>query len=258
MESSTSPEPRWHLGAELATRLPAQLIHTAAQFASSDPANWFITGILVRPAECGVGIRIDSSDGRRAFRVYCPGERWFCLEPILLKASAFKKRIPNARTLDILNEEYARITGGKKRDNDEIMSLNATANWLWGGERDIISSATCNPASLYPNVDYIWPSSYGNNCEEPITFDAQLCADFLKEVCRFSQSKRVTMQRNGQINPLMLTAEADDGYGAQVEMNFLLMPIGRPAQQVERVTPADACANPIKMPAEQREVKFTR
>jgi hypothetical protein len=217
-----------------------------------------MTGILVRPAECGVGIRIDSSDGHRAFRVTCPDERWFCPFPILLKASAFKKRIPNAGTFDILNEGCARITGGKKRGNDEIMSLNAIVNWLWEGERDIVSSTTCNPASLYPNIDYIWPSSYGRDCEEPITFDAQLCADFLKQVCNFSHSKCVTMQRNGKINPLMLTAEADDGYGAQVEMNFLLMPIGRPAQQVERVTPADACANSIKMPAEQREAKFIR
>jgi hypothetical protein len=214
--------------------LPAQLLHVAAQFASTDPAKQLLTGILIRPAwdedgDCQRGIRIDSTDGTRAFSVTCPNAAWECREPMLLSASAFKKRIPYAvaAQLDGMEDDNARILGGKIKDG--ILDLTTLrglafmqsipAFWrpAYAFEGD--------PAEQYPKVDQLWPSQFGCNTDTPIAFNAALLADFLAEVKRYSDNDVVTMQRNGATNPMVFTSKMSGAWLNEVEMRFLLMPV---------------------------------
>lgn len=199
--------------------LPAQLLHVAAQFASTDDTKQTITGILVRPAEGG-GIRIDSTDGTRAFRVICPDTHWECSEPILLSAKAFKKRISYARiaAFDDDTNGSVRILGGKGAVAGFIQAIPG----LWEQEGFI-----GNGAERYPNVDQIWPDTFGRACDEPISFNARLLSEFLDQVARYSCNGTVKMQRNSPINPMVFTSVIDDeaNWLADVEMQFLLMPV---------------------------------
>ena len=205
--------------------LPVQLLHVAAQFASIDDAKQTMTGILVRPAEDG-GIQIDSVDGHRAFSVICPDTTWECEEPILLSAKAFKKRIPYAVAAELGNvvgDGNARIMGGKPQSglNHELQFMQSIPV-LW----QPAYAFEGDPAEQYPKVDQIWPSQFGHDTETPIAFNAAYLCDFLAEVKRYSTNDRVTMQRNGAYNPAVFTAEMSGSWLDEVEMRFLLMPVG--------------------------------
>jgi hypothetical protein len=216
--------------------LPAQLLHVAAQFASTDPAKQLLTGILVRPArdedgkEIG-GIRIDSTDGTRAFSVTCPDTAWECDKPILLSASAFKKRISYAVAAEIEGETdelgNIRILGGKTKDGTLDLASGRGLTFMqsipafWQPTYAFVG----DPAEQYPKVDQIWPSQFGRDTDTPIAFNAALLADFLTEVKRYSTNDLVTMQRNGAINPMVFTSEMSGAWLNEVEMRFLLCPV---------------------------------
>jgi hypothetical protein len=210
--------------------LPAQLLHVAAQFASIDDAKQTMTGILVRPAKGG-GIRIDSTDGHRAFSVTCPSKTvWKCEKPMLLSASAFKRRIPYAVAAELKDETdelgNIRIFGTKGanvvasiEENGLQFMQSIPAFWqpTYAFEGD--------PAEQYPKVDQLWPDQFGRDTDTPIAFNACLLADFLAEVKRYSSNGCVTMQRNGAINPMVFTSKMSGAWLDEVEMRFLLMPI---------------------------------
>jgi hypothetical protein len=199
--------------------LPAQLLHVAAQFASTDDTKQTLTGILVRPAEGG-GIRIDSTDGTRAFRVICPDTHWECSEPILLSAKAFKKRISYARwaCIDDDTNGNARVMGGKGAVAEFMQAIPA----LWHQDGFV-----GNPAECYPSIDQLWPDTFGRACDESISFNARLLSEFLEQVTRYSWNSTVKMQRNSSVNPMIFTSMIDDeaNWLADVEMQFLLMPV---------------------------------
>jgi hypothetical protein len=211
--------------------LPAQLLHVAAQFASTDPVKQLLTGILIRPAhdeEEYPGIRIDSTDGVHAFSVTCPNTAWECSEPMLLSASAFKKRIPYAvaAQLDGMELGNIRVLGGKKanvvtsiEENGLQFMQSIPAFWqpTYAFEGD--------PAEQYPKVDQLWPSQFGRDTDTPIAFNAALLADFLAEVKRYSTNDLVVMQRNGATNPMVFTSTMSGAWLDEVEMRFLLMPV---------------------------------
>lgn len=198
--------------------LPAQLLHVAAQFASTDDTKQTLTGILVRPAEGG-GIRIDSTDGTRAFRVICPDTHWECSEPILLSAKAFKKRISYARIAAFDDDTNGvRILGGKGAVAGFIQAIPG----LWEQEGFVGSGA-----ERYPSIDQLWPDTFGRACDEPIAFNARLLSEFLEQVTRHSCNGTVKMQRNSPINPMVFTSAIDDkaNWLENVEMQFLLCPV---------------------------------
>ena len=209
--------------------LPVQLLHVAAQFASIDDAKQLLMGILVRPAEGG-GIRIDSTDGVRAFSVTCPDTTWECEKPILLSAKAFKKRIPYAVAAELGNTvggAVARILGGKTRDgmldtaSGKGLAFMQSIPALW----QPAYAFEGDPAEQYPKVDQLWPSQFGCDTAAPIRLNAALLCDFLAEVKRYSTNDLVTMQRNGPINPAVFTAKMSGTWLDEVKMRFLLMPV---------------------------------
>ena len=208
--------------------LPAQVLHVAAQFASPDPAKQLLTGILIRPADGG-GVKIDSTDGIRAFSIVCPNENWSCKTPMILSAKAFKKRIPYAQVAQFIDTDKgsARILGGK-------FAKRVTAETLFDGPAFMQSfpalwepayAFTGDPAEQYPKLDQLWPDQFGSGTDVPIAFNAALLADFLSEVNRYSGTGRVTMQRNGATNPMVFSSTMSGAWLDEVEMRFLLMPI---------------------------------
>jgi hypothetical protein len=211
--------------------LPVQLLHVAAQFASTDLAKQLLTGILVRPAyDEGEypGIRIDSTDGQRAFSVICPDTAWECQEPMLLSASAFKKRIPYAvaAQFDSVGGDNARILGGKTTsktvtESESGLAFMQSIPAMW----QPTYAFEGDPAEQYPKVDQLWPSQFGRDTDTPIAFNAVLLADFLAEVKRYSTNDVVTMQRNGANNPMVFTSKMSGTWLDEVEMRFLLMPV---------------------------------
>ena len=207
--------------------LPAQLLHVAAQFASIDDGKQILTGILVRPAKDG-GIRIDSTDGTRAFSVTCPDTTWECEAPMLLSAKAFKKRISYAVVVELGNtvgDGNARILGGKARTLDSVsregLSFMQSIPALW----EPTYAFTGDPVTTYPKIDQIWPDQFGRIADTPIAFNAVLLADFLAEVKRYSTNDLVIMQRNAAHNPMVFTAKMSGAWLDEVEMRFLLMPV---------------------------------
>ena len=213
--------------------LPVQLLHVAAQFASIDDAKQTMTGILVRPvsrlgALCArdtCGVRIDSTDGHRAFSVICPDTTWECEEPMLLSAKAFKKRIPYAviaQLGNVVGDGNARIMGGKPQSglNHELQFMQSIPA-LWQPDSAFVG----DPAEQYPKIDQIWPDQFGHNTEAPIAFNAAYLCDFLAEVKRYSTNDLVVMQRNGAYNPAVFTAKMSGSWLNEVEMRFLLMPV---------------------------------
>jgi hypothetical protein len=208
--------------------LSAQLLHVAAQFASPDPAKQLLTGILIRPADGG-GVKIDSTDGIRAFSVICPDENWSCETPMLLSAKAFKKRISYAQMAQFIDtdEGSARILGGKH-------AKGVTAATLFDGPAFMQSFPALwqpafafegDPAEQYPKIDQLWPDQFGRDTDIPITFNAALLADFLIEVNRYSGTGRVVMQRNSPTNPMVFSSTMSGTWLDEVEIRFLLMPI---------------------------------
>ena len=193
-----------------------------------------MTGILIRPAhdeEEYPGIRIDSTDGIRAFSVTCPNAAWECREPMLLSASAFKKRIPYAVAAELRGETNElgsiRILGGKTKDG--ILDLTTLRGLAFIQSIPAFWQPTYafegDPAEQYPKVDQLWPSQFGCNTDTPIAFNAALLADFLAEVKRYSDNDCVTMQRNGATNPMVFTSKMSGAWLDEVEMRFLLMPV---------------------------------
>jgi hypothetical protein len=194
-----------------------------------------MTGILVQPAwdeggDYQRGVRIDSVDGHRAFSATCPNTAWECTKPMLLSASAFKKRIPYAVAAELRGETdelgNIRILGGKKANVATsieesglqfMQSIPAFWQPTYAFEGD--------PVEQYLKVDQIWPSQFGHDTETPIAFNAALLADFLAEVKRYSDNDCVTMQRNGPTNPAVFTAKMSGAWLDEVEMRFLLMPV---------------------------------
>jgi hypothetical protein len=214
--------------------LPAQLLHVAAQFASTDPAKQLLTGILIRPAydeEEYPGIRIDSTDGVRAFSVTCPNTAWECERPMLLSASAFKKRIPYAVAAELKDETdelgSIRFLGGKIKDG--ILDLTTLRGLQFMQSIPAFWQLTYafagDLAERYPKVDQLWPSQFGRDTDTPIAFNAALLADFLAEVKRYSTNDLVVMQRNGATNPMVFTSKMSGAWLDEVEMRFLLMPV---------------------------------
>lgn len=182
-----------------------------------------MTGILVRPAKDG-GITIDSNDGHRAFNVTCPDSRWKCDEPILLDAKAFKKRISHARFVSIIraeSDDCANVLGGKGPDAEILQAIP----WKWKQRQLCNDKFIENPATVYPNVDQIWPDRFGRATEAPISFNATLLADFLAMVKLYSWSNTVTMQRNAAHNPMLFESIIKDTHLENVVMRFLLMPM---------------------------------
>lgn len=208
--------------------LPAQLLYVAAQFASIDDTKQTLTGILVRPAMDG-GVKIDSTDGVRAFSVTCPNATWECETPMLLSAKTFKKRIPYAVIAELGNtvgDGNARILGGKATsrtaaESENGLSFMQSMPALW----EPAYTFTGDPVKAYPNVDQIWPDQFGCNTDAPIAFNAALLADFLAEVKRYSTSDLVIMQRNAAHNPMVFTAKMSGAWLDEIEMRFLLMPV---------------------------------
>lgn len=194
-----------------------------------------MTGILIRPAhdeEKYPGIRIDSTDGCRAFSVTCPSKTvWKCEKPMLLSASAFKKRIPYAVAAELKGEAdelgSIRILGGKTKDG--ILDLTTLRGLAFIQSIPAFWQPTYafegDPAEQYPKVDQLWPSQFGCNTDTPIAFNAALLADFLAEVKRYSDNDCVTMQRNGATNPMVFTSKMSGAWLDEVEMRFLLMPV---------------------------------
>lgn len=204
--------------------LPAQLLHIAAQFAATDETKIALTGIYCRPAEGG-GVEILSTDGHRAFRVTCPESAWQCHEPILLSAKAFKKQIKYARIVTIDNvrlSNCANILGGKGASNQLMLSMP----WQWQKPANWGSSeALANPADMYPNYNRLWPSTFGDNCDQPIAFNATYLADFAKAVAVYSKNGVIQMSRNSSISPAVFTAILSGVNLENVELQYLLMSI---------------------------------
>ena len=196
--------------------LPAQMLYVAAQFASVNPPKLRLTGVLVRPAKDG-GIRIDSSDGIRAFSVTCSDPIWHCDTPLLLNAKSFAKRIGYAKTVNIeADGDIASVFGGR---NDAI---NLMQGIPWRLRLDGFKG---DPIAQYPDIDSLWPNSFSNSPARPVGFNARSMADFLKQVERYSWNGVVRMELNGATNPLVLTSTAVD-YGLNnVEMRYLLCPV---------------------------------
>lgn len=193
------------------------MLYVAAQFASIDSAKQMLTGILVRPAKDG-GIKLDSTNGMRAFNVTCSDPVWHCDKPLLLDPKSFAKRISHAKTVNIkADEDAARILGGK----GEAMDFMQAVPW-----RLQLDGFVGDPIAKYPDIDSLWPCKFNNLPGQPIGFNAQFMIDFLKQVKSYSWNCTVKMESNGATNPFMLTSTIHDGCGLNdVKMRYLLCPI---------------------------------
>lgn len=199
--------------------LPAQMLYVAAQFASADPAKQALTGILVRPEKDG-GVRIDSTDGHRAFNVTCPDPTWHCRKPLLLSPKSFIKRIPHAKIVEICSEKNtntATILGGKSPEPTYMMSVP----WRWELEGFVV----VDPATKYPDIDKLWPDSFHNSPSRCIGFNAAYMIDFCSQVKRYSWNQVVRMEFNGATNPILLTSAIHGDGLNDVVMRYLLLPV---------------------------------
>jgi hypothetical protein len=201
--------------------LPVAMLHAAAQFTSPDPVKQTLTGILVRPAD-DEGVIISSSDGHRAFRVTCPDPKWRCEQALLLSGKAFKKRIPYARIAEFETPfSNAAIYGGKKV-TEYMQSLPAMWQCEYGAAADTYTNI--NPATLYPDSDWLWPSQYGKETDTPIGLNAAYLADFLTIVKLYSHTDLVISERNRYNTPMIFSAKVEMPELA-VTMEYLLMPL---------------------------------
>lgn len=194
------------------------MLYVAAQFASVDPAKQVLTGILVRSAKDG-GIRIDSTDGHRAFNVTCPDPVFHCRKPLLLNSKSFIKRIPDAKIVEICskkNTNTATILGGKSPESTYMMSIF----WRWE-----LEGFVGDPATKYPDIDKLWPDSFHNSPSQCIGFNAAFMIDFCSQVKRYSWNQVVRMEFNGATNPIVLTSAIHDDMLNDVVMRYLLMPV---------------------------------
>jgi hypothetical protein len=196
--------------------LPAQMLYVAAQFVSVEPSKQTLTGILVRPAKDG-GVRIDSTDGMRAFNVTCPNPTWHCDTPLLLNPKPFVKRISYAKTVNVeADKDVASVLGSKTNAIDFMQGVP------W---RLQLKGFKGDPVAQYPDVDRIWPDKFNNSPGQPVGFNARLMADFLKQVERYSWDRVARMELNGATNPLVLSSTVTDYGLCNVDMRYLLCPV---------------------------------
>ncbi len=196
--------------------LPAQMLYVAAQFASVNPFRQTLTGILVRPAKDG-GVKIDSTDGIRAFNVTCPDPIWHCDTPLLFNPKPFVKRISYAKIVNVeADKDVASVLGGKNNAIDFMQGVP------WRLQLDGFKG---DPVAQYPDVDRLWPDKFNNSPGQPVEFNARLMADFLKQVERYSWNGVARMELNGATNPLVLASTASDFGLCNVDMRYLLCPV---------------------------------
>ena len=178
-------------------QLPAQIVYTASLFVSSYEHKKLLMSVNVRKENNK--ITITSTDGHRAFRCSFDVNETYNMEEgsMNLKISAFKKRIPKAKVVE-LSDNKATF----KDEKDNVIVINPYETMI----------------GVYPNVDNVWPSEYHNNSEEPITFNPELIVPYFTELKRYGNN--VKMETNKNHNPLQFSGTIED-----FETQFLLMPV---------------------------------
>jgi hypothetical protein len=205
--------------------LPAQLLHAAAQFASTDETRAALTAIYVRPLSADLsGVQIESTDGNRIFRVMCSNAAWQCFEPMLIPAKPFKKKMPKTSRLVTIapNGNVANILGGIAPEPQLLQGLPLPA-LLYDGEAVAVDS--------YPNTARIWEEALGgptSNFNSAVSFSSDLMADFLKVASSLSVNGAVKVQFTGTHTPIICSAELEPQQWLEtVKIEYLLMPIAR-------------------------------
>ena len=142
----------------------------------------------------------------------------------MLDAKAFKKRIPHARFVSIIrteSDDCANVLGGKGPNAEMLQAIP----WKWKQRQSCVDECVERPATVYPNVDQLWPDRFGRDTETSISFNATLLADFLAIARLYSWNNVVTMQRNAAHNPMVFETAINDTHLENVVMRLLLMPV---------------------------------
>ena len=195
--------------------LPAQALHIAAQFASTDPNKFAISNIY---AQCVDGIiSILSVDGHRAFRLQLNAvdSPWEVDGGIFIKPSTFRKRIPYAHFALFRDDGTVDILGGKLSKTSKTPPSELIESRPWRASSD----------HNFPNVNQLWPDKFSFQPGGSIAFNASYLSDFLDVVSRYSTNGVVTQSFNGAFNPLVYTSDCEIYGCTDAKLEFLLMPV---------------------------------
>jgi len=188
------------------TKLPAIVMHMAAQFVHYDSCKEGITCIHLQQKDHG--IRVASTNGHFAFRCLVPyGESCFMGDDeLLLPAVAFKKKVNYAQKVIIGNGE-ARFIGGKK-DTMEMLETRPCheSEWPFPSHFD----------SLWPD-----PASMNNAPAAPVTMNADYMRIICDTVAKFSDNGLVKMHLADSATSAMLLTTSMDG----LMLELLLLPV---------------------------------
>jgi len=188
------------------TKLPAIVMHIAAQFVHYDSCKEGITCIHLQQRDDG--IRVASTNGHFAFRCLVPyGESCFMGDnELLLPATTFKKKVNYAQKVIIGNGE-ARFIGGKK-DVMEMLETRPCPESEW---------------SFPGHFDSLWtdPASMDNAPAAPVTMNADYMRIICDAVAKFSDKGLMKMHlADSAISAMLLTTSMDD-----LALQFLLLPV---------------------------------
>lgn len=199
-------------------QLPAQLLHIAAQFASSDPAKAALCNIHIEQQDDK--LRIASTNGHYAFRVVldadperCSGA-WLNVPELALPAATFKKRSPYALQALIRADGEARLYGAKRGQLVGLLEARPCGD---------VSGAYGHP--FPPSFDQLWPDTFRNAPGAPVAVNASYLGDICAIVARYSEKSFVSWQCNAATTPLLYTAIYDAAPCDGVKLEFLLMPV---------------------------------
>jgi hypothetical protein len=188
------------------TKLPAIVMHMAAQFVHHDSCKEGITCIHLQHKDDG--IRVASTNGHFAFRCLVPyGESCFMGDDeLLLPAVAFKKKVNYAQKVIIGNGE-AKFIGGKK-DAMEMLETRPCheSEWPFPSHFD----------SLWPD-----PASMNNAPAAPVTMNADYMRIICDTVSKFSDNGLVKMHLADSATSAMLLTASMDG----LMLELLLLPV---------------------------------
>jgi len=201
--------------------VPAQLLWSAAQFASTDECKELLTTICIntKVSDSDSYLEIASTDGHRLFRAVVPySEHFFAYPDLIDKEKGFKvlakplkKTVGYAQYAIIRKSGQVEFMGGKKSTTDLLCSVNASAR-EW-------QDAT------YPNYNQLIPESFGINTEKPIAFDAGYLSDFCKVVSKLSPNGIVKMQRNSENTPVVFDCDYCLIDETSIKLECLIMPV---------------------------------
>ena len=185
--------------------LPPCLLWAASITASTDASKGVLTTIDVRVAKDG-RIRIASSDGHRATRIYLPQDAnfWISSEQttsIRLDPKGFAKAPSNKRQIAAIKSDgLAMFEGVIGRDRGMTEAIGWQSQQDWKG---------CN----FPNIDQLWPEDRQLTCNpgKAIAFNPCYLADAGRVCAALSDQRALKILTREAITPAIFRFPIDGG-----------------------------------------------